>query len=474
MSSTGAQSEASSSSASNKSANNIDTDARLETLFNLGDQIVARANNNEQIEAIVVSGSETEVRVYNGEIEQFTAATSQGIGIRVISDNRQGYAWAGSLDPELIDVTLAEARDNATFSTADQYLGLAEPDGVSGTDTSLFDPALLEFDTDAKIELALELEKMSLQKDARIIGTESTDYADSISEAVVVSTTGIRRGGIDGGAYVSSVLLANQDEDTQIGFGYSVNRNPYNLDIEKAADMSVERAVRLLGATKPESGRFTVVLDPMVTAQILGIVGSTMSGLAALKGRSLFGDRLGTKIASDVVTLIDDPTNPKAFTATEIDGEGLATRRKELISNGQFNTFLHNAYTARRSNTISTGNAVRGFISTPSVGHIALALEPGQRQQADLIAGISDGVLIQGLYGLHSGVNPVSGDFSTGASGIKIRNGELAEPLREFTIASTLQKILLDISEVGADVDWLPGSASGVSLVIDSVSVSGQ
>ena len=145
-----------------------------------------------------------------------------------------------------------------------------------------------------------------------------------------------------------------------------------------------------------------------------------------------------------------------------------------LIENGVLQKFVHNAYSARRAGTVSTGNAVRGFKSTPSVGCLSVSLVPGISEPAALIAGIDDGVLVQEVSGLHSGVNPVSGDFSTGAEGLRIRNGELAEPVREFTIASTLQKMLRDVQAVGSDLQFLPMNATGVSLVVADLTVSGS
>ncbi|MEQ9164256.1 MAG: metallopeptidase TldD-related protein, partial [Ilumatobacter fluminis] len=194
-----------------------------------------------------------------------------------------------------------------------------------------------------------------------------------------------------------------------------------------------------------------------------------------VKGRSLFKDRLGDEVAPSYVTLVDDPTNPLAYTATDVDGEGLAARRNPLIEDGVLRQFTHNSYSARRAATVSTGNAVRGgFAGTPGVGALALSLVPGTRSQNELIAGIDEGLLVQSVSGLHSGVNPISGDFSTGAAGLMIRNGAVAEPVREFTIASTLQRMLLDIAEIGGDLDWLPMRAAGVSLVIHDVTMSGS
>jgi PmbA protein len=209
-----------------------------------------------------------------------------------------------------------------------------------------------------------------------------------------------------------------------------------------------------------------VVLDPYVTAMFLGVISSTLNGEAVIKGRSLFKDRVGEQVASPLVTLVDDPTNPAAYTATDIDGEGLAARRNQLISAGVLQGFVHSSYSARR--------AVRGgFKGTPGVGCLAMQLQPGTRTQAELVADVDDGVLIQMVQGLHSGVNPISGDFSTGASGLLIENGQIGAPIREFTIASTLQRMLLDVVEVGGDIDWLPMRAAGVSLVIRDVTMSG-
>ena len=216
------------------------------------------------------------------------------------------------------------------------------------------------------------------------------------------------------------------------------------------------------------------MFDPFVTAQLLGIIASTLNGEAVVKGRSLFKDRLGDTVAPEFVSLIDDPTNPLAYTATDVDGEGLAARTNPLIEGGVLRQFVHNSYSARRAGTVSTGNAVRGgFAGTPGVGALALHLVPGTRSQEELVAGIDEGVLVQSVQGIHSGVNPISGDFSTGAAGLMIRNGSVAEPIREFTIASTLQRMLLDIVEVGGDVDWLPMRAAGVSLVVNDVTMSG-
>ena len=442
-------------------------------LLAIVDRVVAQAANGEQLEAFVSRGGDTEVRVYEGEVEHFVSAQAEGIGIRVIRDGRTGFAYAGTLDEAAIAEVLAEARDNVTLGTVDEWAGLAEPDGVAPTDQPLWNDELAAFPTERKIDLAKELEQLTLAADARV-RVDDSNYADAYGEAAVATTSGIRQWGRENGCYVSVSTLADDGDETQSGFGFSVGRSPDLFDLPRAAREAADRATRLLGATKPPSRRTTVVFDPFVTAQLIGIISSTLNGEAVVKGRSLFKDRLGEQVAPPYVSLVDDPTNPLAYTATDVDGEGLAARRNVLIDGGVLGMFVHNSYSARRAGTVSTGNAVRGgFSGTPGVGALALHLVPGTRSQEELIADIDDGLLVQSVQGIHSGVNSISGDFSTGAAGLLIRNGQVAEPVREFTIASTLQRMLLDIVEVGGDVDWLPMRAAGVSLVVNDVTMSG-
>jgi PmbA protein len=443
-------------------------------LLAVADRVVTMAAPGEQVEAVVVRGVDTEIKVYGGEVESLSSAQSQGVGIRVVVDGRQGFAYAGTLDEAVIAETLAEARDNAGFATRDEYVGLAEPDGVAIEELDLFRASMNAVHPDEKVALAIELERAVLAADPRISGIESAEYADGVSEAAVATTTGIRSVGRETSCYVATYAMATEGDDTQTGFGFSVGRELADLDPGAAAVEAAERATRMLGAVKPPTGRLTVVLDPWVTAQFLGLLGYTLNGDAVAKGRSLFADRLGEAVASPLVTLVDDPTDIRAMTATDTDGEGLATRRNVLVRDGVLEMFVHNAYSARRAGTVSTGNAVRGFKSTPSVDCLFLSLQPGTTDPAQLIAGIDDGVLVQEVSGLHSGVNPVSGDFSTGAEGLRIRGGEVAEPVREFTIASTLQRMLHDVQAVGNDLQFLPMNAAGVSLVVADVTLSGS
>jgi PmbA protein len=204
------------------------------------------------------------------------------------------------------------------------------------------------------------------------------------------------------------------------------------------------------------------------------VVSSALSGEAVVKGRSLFAGRVGEQVAAGSVTLVDDPTDVRAFRAAVYDGEGLACRRITLIDDGVLDGFVYDSVSARRAGTASTGSAVRGsFSGTPGAGCRALVLSPGTLDQDGILRSVGDGLYVQSVTGVHSGVNPVSGDFSVGAEGLVVRTGTLAEPVRELTVASTLQRMLQSIAHIGADVTWLPGTAAGQTLAITDMQVSG-
>jgi len=443
-------------------------------LLALAVRVADQARPGEQVEAFVARSTSTTVRAYGGEVESLTQASSSGVGVRVVVDHREGFAYAGTLEEHVVQEALEEARDNARFGEPDEFNGLAQPDGVEPLPLDLWPKGLPDVPTADKVSLALDLERATTGRDPRVKGVRVAMYSDGLGEAAVATSTGIRVWDRSGTSYLMVQALATQDGETQIAGGLSVGRELTDLSVDEAADDAVLRSTRLLGSTKPPTQRVTLVLEPRMTATILGLVGGMLNGDAVLKGRSPFASRVGEAIAAPLLTFVDDPTDARSLGADTYDGEGLARRRNALVSDGVLQGFLQNTYTGRRSGTASTGSAARGVSSTPGVSAAALAVAPGAGTHEELVGAVGTGLLVTSMAGLHSGVNPVSGDFSVGVEGLMVRDGAVAEPIREATIASTLQRLLLDISAVGADLEWLPDGTGGVTLVIPDVALSGQ
>lgn len=448
-------------------------------LLELASSVVAQAQPGEDMEVYVTRGTDTEVRAYEGEVESLTSADSSGVGVRVLVDgsegSRVGFAWAGSLDPDVIAATVADARDNARFATPDPDVVLARPDGVAAVELDLWDDGVASTPMEKKVALAVELERATRAADPRVRQVSSADYADSRVEVALASTTGVSSSRRRTTAFIAVDAIAGEGADTQTGTGFSVGRGPGELVADEAMDEAVMRAIRLLGAEKARSARCTVVFDPRVVSTLIAVVASALSGETVVKGRSFFAGRIGETVAAPSVTLVDDPTDFRAFGAASHDGEGLACRRNVLLADGVLLMFVYDTVSARRAGTRSTGSAVRGgFAGTPSAGCRALVLEPGTRGQDQILASVGDGLYVQSVTGIHSGVNPVSGDFSVGAEGLMIQDGALGPPVREVTVASTLQRMLQSVVDIGNDLRWLPGTAAGQTLAIADMQLSGE
>jgi PmbA protein len=440
----------------------------------VADRIVGWARAGEQVEAVVAWARTTEVRAHEGAVEHFVGAEDLGVGVRVVSGGRTGMSWAGVLDVDALEECLAEARDNAGFATPDPHAGLAEPDGHPVAALDLVDHGLAAVTDSDKVDLALGLDARIRGADARIVGHEGADYADAHSVAALASSTGVRAAEEETSTYAGVWALASDGADTTTGFGFDVGRGFDGLDLDEVVAEAVRRSTGLLGAVKPPSGRLTVVFDPYVCSQFLGVVAELLSGEEVLRGRSPFGGRVGEQVAAPLLTLLDDPLRPSAPTASATDGEGIACREVPLLTDGVLTGLLHNAYTARSMGTATTGSASRpSHRSAPGVGPRVVTPRPGRATAEQVMAEVGDGLLVQELSGLHSGVNPTSGDLSVGVEGRWLRGGLPAEPVREATIASTLQRMLADVVVVGSDLRHFPWESAGVTLAVADVTLSG-
>lgn len=445
-----------------------------EELLTLAQHIVNRAEPGEQIEVACAAGQSTTVRVYKGDVESFTSAHSAGAGVRVIRDGREGFASAGSLDSDVLLRTLTDARDNSTFAEADEWAGVAEPDGVAAVEIDLWSEELQNVTADEKIKIAIDIERRVRESDPRITGVRTAAYGDAADAFALASTSGITASTRATGSSVSVQALAADGERTQTGYGWDAARHPSGLDLDFVVERARSQTIDLLGATKPSSGKISLVLEPRLAATIIGVAAGMLSGERVLKGRSPFVDRVGEQVAVAGLTFGDNPTDPASLAADSHDGEGLACRNNSLVTNGVLDGFFYDAYTARRAGVTSTGSAARGTRGLPSPGVLALSVAGGPDGSLEEIISNTDfGVLVFSLAGLHSGVNAISGDFSVGVEGRMIRNGVLAEPISECTVASTLQRMLLDIERIGSDRKYLASGVAAPTLVVGDVSLSG-
>lgn len=417
-----------------------------------------------------------EVRAHGGEVESLTAATQSGIGIRAWIGHRVGYAYGTDLSAAGVTAIAARAAVAAEIADEDEFAAPPRPAPVEGL-AGLDDPSLAEWSTARVAELALTVERAALAADPRIAGVETAVYADSAERVSIVSSTGVA------GEYETSTCfaylqaLAEGDGGRETGLGFGLARGPGGLQPEAIGAEGAARAVAMIGASKPNSRSCPVVLDPTVAASFAGLIGGALGAGAVQRGRSPFAGRLGEELASGAFALHDDGRDPAGAASAPFDGEGVPRRRTALIEGGRLRSYLFDTYTANREGGDSTGSAARhGYRSLPSVSASNLVVGPGSLSEPELLAEAGDGVYVTDVAGLHSGVNPVTGVFSVGASGRAIRDGELAEPVREFTIAGDLVSMLGGVRAAGAEARWVPfgGSVSTPPLLIGAMAISGS
>lgn len=434
----------------------------------------ACAAGAEQAEAYGERSESRRIKVFKGEVEELTSSTRRGVGLRVFRGERMGHASTSDLSEEALDDLVRRTLAHAAVVDPDPDVVLVEG-GQRLPDLRIYDERLHDIDVPGRIELALRTERAAMAHDPRMKLVETTMYADAEASAGIVSTSGLRQGFREGHSYLFLYALAEQEDQVETGVAYSVGRYPGELDPEGCGREAAERAVRLLGAAPCPSMKATAVLQPFAGADVVNVLGAALTADAVQKQRSLFAALEGKQVAAPLLTLLDDGRHPDGLASAPFDGEGTPCQSTPLIEDGVLQGFLYDARTAHRASRRSTGNGVRGsYQSIPSVHPTNLIVKGAQTPVADIVAGIEHGVLVTDAVGVHSGANPVSGEFSVGISGILIESGRLTRPLREVTLAGDILSMLGGIAAIGDDARWIPGgSVLMPTLAIEGMSIAG-
>jgi PmbA protein len=415
------------------------------------------------------------VRAYAGAVENLTEAGGRGVGVRAFVDGRSGYAYGSDLSEAGIEAVARTASETAAVTEPDEHAGLPQHCGAADVGP-LASSELERWTTERKVELALAVERAARERDPLISNVEDTVYSDGRSRAVLANSSGFSASYEETECYAYAYAFAGEGDDLMTGLGVGAGRSPDELDPEAIGREAADRALSLHGARQPKTRRCPVVLDPYVAASFLSIIGGTFSARAVQRGRSPFAGKEGEQVASAVVRLADDGLDPDGLATTPFDGEGVPHQRTQLIEDGVLRSFLFDRYTAHVAGRDSTGNGGRdSYRSPPAVGATNLVLEGGDGTSAELIAAAGEGFYVMDVTGLHSGVNPVSGTFSAGASGRLISGGELGSPAREVTIASDLVSMLTAVRAVSSEARWLPfaGSVKVAPILIGEMAVGG-
>lgn len=440
----------------------------------LASDVVAKAKKMGagEAEAFLISSKDLTVDVRDKQVETMKLAEDRGLGVRVINDSRMGFAYTSDLNAGVVEDIIRQAIANSQKTTADKHNKLPPP-GEKYPEPDLFDPEIHRATIESKIEMAKTMEQVARDTDKRVTITERSTYFDAEYEVALANSFGFARSyrGAYCGAYTE--VVAEENGDSQTGFDIHYGLKFKDINPTALGQGAAEKAVRKLGAKSVRTQQAAIILEPYIATQFLSVIAPALSAEAVQKGRSLFAGKVGEQVASTRITVIDDGAMPGGIASAPFDGEGVPTGSTVLIKDGKLQGFLHNTYTAAKEGAVSTGNGTRGsFKSTPEVGTTNFYIEPGAKSPEELIGSVPTGLFITEVMGMHT-ANPISGDFSLGAAGIWIENGQFTQPVRGVAIAGNILDFLSQVEEIGSDLRFYGGKGSP-SLLISKISISGS
>ncbi len=423
----------------------------------------ARKAGADAAEAFISDSEKVEVFVSNRAVESLNASSEAGIGIRILKDQKMIFGSSNELLKDSVKDLVRDMIKKVPFHTPDEFNtinekenGFLEGDWSKHTDLISYDPKITEVPVQEKIQRAIALETAGLGFSPKVTGSMWAAYSDQASTVYLANSNGLSGWYPASGCAGEVQFSAAEGEDHQSGSKVRASVRYDDFDPVKVGRTAAEEAVRMLGARSIGSCELPVVVAPDVGVSLLGYIVGMLSADDVQKGKSLFAGKIGEEVASKVMTLIDDGRLKGSLATQPVDAEGVPRQTTPLIEEGVLKTYLYDCYNAKKGKTRSTGNRVRGsYQGAGGIGSTNLYLKAGTIKPADILKGIKEGLYITVAFGLHAGINSVTGDFSIPVAGFKIENGEITFPIRGVNIAGNLFGFLKSVNNVGDDLTWI-------------------
>jgi PmbA protein len=445
-------------------------------LHQLAADIVAQAlrAGASDAEAVIREGDEFSTLVRLGQVDTLKESGSRGVGLRVFLGQRAASTSSSDLSPEGINHLVSGAIALARVTSEDPFAGLPETSafGQVPGDLDLYYEDVYSLPGDHRIDYARRAEAAALAADTRIQNSDGGSFDAATGRKVLVNSRGFVGEYRRSHCSIAAMPIAQSaNGEMQRDYWYSSARTLTKLESpESIGAEAARRTLRRLNARRVPTQRVPVVFSPEMARGLIGNIFEAANGDAIYRGASFFAGLLGEQVAAANITVIDDGTLIGGFGTSPFDGEGLPTRRKAIVENGVLKNYLLNTYTARKLNMQSTGNASRGLAGNPGIGGGNVYLEKGAATPAEILADIKSGLYVTELMGF--GVNMVTGDYSRGASGLWIENGEFVYAVQEITIAGNLKDMFKNIAAIGNDLEFRSAVASP-TLRIEGITIAG-
>lgn len=419
----------------------------------LAEKLVKKCINTgaDAAEVYIESGRNLSIEVRNGQVETVTEAASHGVGFRVFVKGKMAFSHCNDFSDKALENAVSNAVVFAGNTTPDENNVLPEDREITGVE-GLYDDEIAKVPMDKKIEMAKEVEQLAMENE-RITKSSGSAFSEGDSEIFIANSNGLLKNYKSSFCAYGVGVVAEKGEQKSTGYEYCSRR--YFSDLlssKEIAEKAAKKAYELLDPRMVKTQRATVIFDRDVARSILGGILGALNGERVLQGASFLRDKMNEKFASDLITLIDDGRRPKGLGSKPFDGEGVPTQKRVLVEKGILKGFLYNTIVAKRAGVESTGNASRGgYKSLPGIGFHNLFMDAGESSKDEIIKATKIGLLLKGVTGY--GINPVNGNFSGGATGFWILDGQIAFPVKGLTIAGSADEILNGIDMVGDDLD---------------------
>ncbi|OGW35786.1 MAG: hypothetical protein A2010_16725 [Nitrospirae bacterium GWD2_57_9] len=415
----------------------------------------------------------THIEVKDQKVDAFDRARDRGAGLRILLEGRLGFAFTTDLSDHGLRTLAQAAITNARSTDPDPLSAIPERPSGPYQAVSIYDPAITSLQETEKIARIMAMEREAFGVDKRIKRIRKASGSFSESETLIQNSYGATISFQSTACSSSIEVVAEEQGESQAGSDFDVTRFYDKLQIEEVGRRASRKALDLLGARSIDSVSAPVVLEATVAQEFLSMMASGFSAESVQKKRSLFLGKLDRQVMAPILTIYDDGLLPGGLGTAPSDDEAVPMQKKTVINEGRLLVFLHNTYTARKDSSISTGNGMRGgFKGVPGVGITNLYIEPGRCSLESLISQAGRGLYVTEVMGMHT-ANPISGDFSVGATGFWIENGATAYPVREITIAGNILDLMKNVDTVGSDLRF-SGRIGSPSLLIKQLSISGK
>ena len=442
----------------------------------LGNEILDYSRDRvEDSEVFIVENKGITIKIYEGEVDKYSLSESGGISFRALKDDKIGYSYTERLDKKLIPFLVESALENSRYMDGEMDIISKGDDNYKNI--NFYSESFKEVSREKKVSLLKDLEKKVVALDPRIKMGDGVVYFEGENTRYIKNTKGLEAYEKSNGGYVYVSVIAQENGEVQTGMAFKSFRDFSEIDSLFLAEEAVKNALKKLGARKINTGKYKILFENKSFASLLEAFIPVFIGENVQKDMSLLKGKIGSRVGSQKLNIKDNALLEDGCNSRNFDDEGRASKENNLVENGKLLTYLHNLKSGKKEGVESTGNASRSYKGSIETKATNFYIDNGEEDIKNIIRKLDKCLYIYDLQGLHSGLNPISGDFSLSAEGKWIENGNMLYSINKFTISGNFFQLLMDIEAIGKDLEFIRSGRENVgspSVLVKELFISGK